>query len=247
MLRGLPGGCNMALAGGWGILDLQPQCHRQTDRDVVSAWHCVRWGSACPDPVACHCGAVRRLWYHCRGFCCADMCIFPVPCTQHVSVWGGGGWSATWRCIATGIAHVSDLPSGDFASHTLEQSGTSGLVGHRRAQSPSALVCGPPLVHACDGPECLRGAGVGLRRGVRDGRMEGSIAASDGGTRGGGTSEGHRRGCRACLLCGGLPFGLGASARCVDLAHAPPGGGGGVWGTWGGRGRGAAWDWGGGA
>ena len=63
----------------------------------------------------------------------------------------GAGHSGCTRAVS----YAGALSPGVCVSGSQGQ--TSGLVGHRRAHFPGALLCRPPLVRTCNGPEFLRG------------------------------------------------------------------------------------------
>ena len=144
--------------------------------------HCLGKGTWChfdtvfsvgpkADPVACHCGAERRLWYHCRGFGSADVCWFSLASTPHVSIPGGGGRHG--RAIQRG------LPRGGTGRDALEGEGPRrrpfhwtrgrgggvlsgdakcvGAVGHRRSSRRPV----PPPPPAPVGPCSDGGAAAG--------------------------------------------------------------------------------------
>ena len=74
-------------------------------------------GVGAVQPAVGHCRAERRLWYHRRGFCCADVCSPSVTSTPHVTVREqegegkegdcGKGWGQ--GCIGRGGAPPSPL------------------------------------------------------------------------------------------------------------------------------------------
>ena len=72
-------------------------------------------------------------------------------------VGGGGGDGVEGRCDPPRALRVGGLSTGIFVSHSRDGRGTSGLVGHRRAELLSALLCRPPRVPTSNGSAFLRG------------------------------------------------------------------------------------------